>query len=60
MKKEKRRDKSSGESGDSGGNAPNTRTYPQTPLNSTLFTQDITLNTIKTLKDKKNGAIGKV
>ena len=47
MKEERRRDKSSGESGVGGSNALHTRTYPQTPLNSTLFTQDITLNTIK-------------
>lgn len=47
MKEEKRRDKSSGEKGDGGSNALHTRTYPQTPLNSTLFTQDITLNSTK-------------
>lgn len=47
MKEEKRRDKSSRESGVGGSNALHTRTYPQTPLNSTLFTQDITLNTTK-------------
>ena len=47
MKEEKRRDKSSGESGVGGSNALHTRTYPQTPLNSTLFTQDMTLNSTK-------------
>ena len=53
----KRRDESSGERSVSGSNAPDTRTYLQTHLFSTLFSQDITLNTIKIFKHKKNGVM---
>lgn len=54
----KRRDESSGEGSVGGNNVPNTRTYPHTILFSTLFSQDITLNTIKTLKHEEIGITG--
>lgn len=54
----KRRDESSRERRDGGNNVPNTRTYSHTILFSTLFSQDITLNTIKTLKHEETGVTG--